>query len=190
MSLSSKLAARKNNVAIPETKETAPDVLSIHSDSEGESDSDVLSFDRCLFISDEKLTVELRSKLGIHNDIRPYDDNFVNRTCKDLSEAKLDHLWLNLSEKPAKRWAELNVKNSAPYTTILLHSGSRKNKFVGQLKDHVDLVCTVKQVAKMRALSNAELFSNLADSIDITSPANWLAQVLGCSKSIEQESKK
>ena len=146
-----------------------------------------ISFQNVMFISDKKLDDHIRTQLGF-KEVRSYDSNFTNRKPEALLEAGIKHIWVNISEKKAKQWLELNLKNET-YTTILIHDASKNNKFLADLKPHCAHMCKLKDVQRLSALSFDELMSQMESLVKIHSPASCLGELFGCSGNITRASK-
>lgn len=142
-----------------------------------------------LFISDSKISQAIRQQLRSYVNIRQFDQNFTNRTCDDLYNNNIQHLWINISNRQARRWLENNIKNKGCYTSVLVYRGSTKNKFLLDLEGQVDIVSKMKHLNRLNALSLDELINKLGNRVPIHSPANALMACLGCSKSIIKKKK-
>jgi hypothetical protein len=129
-----------------------------------------------------KMTEEVKKSLLNFPNVRNFDENFINRSCQDLYCAKIEHIWVDISSKKAKSWLQLNVKNCRPYHPILVYKGSKRSKFVDDLSDHVETVCRLKDLKKLRALNFEDMIGQMSNMVKIHSPANALMDCLGLSK--------
>lgn len=146
-------------------------------------------FANVLFISDQKLTTDIEGKLHSMTPVVNYSTLFINRTPAMLKEKGVTHIWINISQTDARRWLEQCLTTQDAYTTVLLYSGSSRNLFLDDLKDHVDITCKIKQLDKLQALSFEDLISGVDNMLKIHSPANWVAKLVGCSKNLTPSQK-
>ena len=114
-----------------------------------------------------------------------FDEKMINRKADDVSKA-FPRIWVNISSNQARRWLEQNLKTTEDYTTILVYSGNKKNKFLSDLVDNVHISSKMKALNKTGGLTIDEIVEGLANRIDIHPPANCLAALLKCSKNIKK----
>lgn len=196
MSLSGKILEGKiNNIGGVGTVADPPEPLPLHVIEDNYSE--LLSclsvgekepcYDHILFVSDMKITDEVKTSLLTFPNVRNFDENFINRNCKDLFTAKIDHIWIDISSKQAKEWLQLNVKNCDPFLPILVYKGSKRSKFVDDLEEHVETVCRLKDLKKLRALNFEDMIGQMSNMVSIHSPANALMDCLGFSKNTKSK---
>ena len=136
-----------------------------------------------LFIADCQINKHIKQQLS-GQDIRIFDANFINRDTEALYEAGIEHIWLNICDKQARQWLELNLKPNVIYTSCLVWSKNKLNKFLRDLRPHVDIESKVSGLSKISALSLDEMMNKLENKIDIHSPASCLAGLFSCGGSI------
>lgn len=143
-----------------------------------------------MFIADCKMTRPIQQQLRSYSKIRAHDSNFTNRTTADLYKAGIKHIWINIGNRQARNWLELNLKMNAVYTTVLVWTGNKRNKFLVDLKPHVDIESKACELSKISALSLDEMMDKLGNKVSIHSPANLCASIFGCSKNLTAKKKR
>lgn len=131
-----------------------------------------------LFISDAPLIGEIKKHVEYSN-IRTYDTTFVNRTCKDLESNGIQYIWIDISNTKARQWLELNLKKTDPFISCLVWRGSKRNKFLVDLRPYVNIESKLENLGRLKSLSMRELMDNLENHVDIHPPANRLLTLCG-----------
>lgn len=148
--------------------------------AENEPEPEVKRKERYLFISDGK------SPLIKQFGLTEFSNSMRNRTLEDVG-SHVDNLWVSITNKNGRHWLEANLKRNSVYTTILVYEKNKYNKFLSDLKPYVDIITKKKHINRVSALDISELVNNLSSRVDIHSPANCLAVLLGCSKKIMKD---
>lgn len=145
-------------------------------------------FNSVMFICDRSFDGEFKEKIDpFFKNIRCYGQEFINRSCKDLYERGLRYIYIDISNKKAKRWLELNIKKNHKFTRICVYDGNKNNKFLKDLKSVTELIVPMTKIDRLSALGFHELLSQTDDYHRIHDPANPCLAFLSCSKSIESE---
>ena len=133
-----------------------------------------------LFVSDSKITPNIKAQLADYSNIYQYDrDLFSNRSCSDLLlEHDCQHLWVNLFDKHGRQWLGKTLLNNDIYYVVAVIGNSKQQKWIEDIKDHIDLKCKVSELNKLKSLTYGELMDNLG-SLEIHPPIGKLLSCLG-----------
>jgi hypothetical protein len=131
---------------------------------EEEPDEKAEGFKNILFISDTKLTQQVRSQLCDYHNISSYDKSlFQNRSCCDLFEThNVQNLWVNINSKNARSWLCSVLQENKSYNTVCVYSKSKHGKWLDDLKEHTDLVVSVDRLNEVKSLSMDDFSSKVA----------------------------
>ena len=186
--LESKLKEQNTEVQIPEMEPQiqAPPKLTRQRNVTmvDDPESDQKNF---IFVSDTNMTPEIKEQMNSYTNIRPYSDNFINRSPLHLLQAGIEHIWINISNKKARQWLQLNLKRCLAYTRVLVWTSSKRAKFLVDLRPHIDIETRACNLSKLSALSLDQLMQKVEDRIDIHSVPNKCMAFLGCSKQVSKK---
>tara|TARA_R110000796_G_scaffold183541_4_gene300145 strand:+ start:1647 stop:2264 length:618 start_codon:yes stop_codon:yes gene_type:complete len=190
MSLTSKLRAKK--VATRQVKPltqgsqgiklTVQDSKSLEAEEvlSAVNDCDAFSFQNTMFISDKSMTREMKNKLDDFPKIKEWTDQFINRDCMQLCDLGVSSCWVNLSDKKARGWLQINLAKPEPYTTILVWNGNKKQKYLLDLADKIDIKIRGSDLDKLKSLSFTDLLIQSLNFQRIHQPAGKLDELLSC----------
>jgi len=167
-------------------KEPREESHTIKLDYEPPSDDPVKHY---MFISDVGVNVLVKHQLNEFKSVKSYNQNFVNRNCKDLVKLGVDHIWLNLSSKPARDWLQKNLKPNQDFVAVLVYGSSKRSKFLDDLDGLVQVKCKLKDLKKLRGMSISQLVGGMDNFTTIHDKPHCLAWLVGCSKSIKPKKK-
>lgn len=188
MSLSSKIKIAEDEKKIEDTdEETGSSFVKDSVDQEPQ-------FNNIMFISNCDITDEIRENLSDYSGIRTFDKRiFLNRTCQQLFESKVTHVWCNVSNKHAREWISKNVKHNTIYDIVIPFARDKSQKWIKDVSnlcgdDRKPLICKFKRLNKLRSLDIREdLMSGLSE---IHSPISCIEQVLGCMGKLDSKKNK
>jgi hypothetical protein len=149
-------------------------------------------FKHILFISDNKLSDNIRQQLSIYSNIREFDKNlFANRSPRVLwEEHKVSHIWLCLRSVNARKWLAEYIRSPKPFSTVATFA-IKQSKWISDIKKHCDVTCKFSDLKDLKSLCFREFTEKLDNvNLDIHKPANALFACLGLSNKITRTKKK
>jgi hypothetical protein len=150
-------------------------------------------FKHILFISDNKLSDNIRQQLSIYSNIREFDKAlFANRSPKVLwEEHKVSHIWLCLRSVNARKWLSEYIRSPAPFATVATFA-IKQSKWITDIKKHVDVVCKFSDLKDLKSLCFRE-FTEKLDNVNLdihAPPVSALFACLGLSNKINKKKQK
>ena len=133
-----------------------------------------------MFISDRGMTNDIRNKLDDFPRIKVWNDQFMNRDCQQLAEKGVKSMWINISDKKAREWLQLNLTSPKPYTSVLVWNGSKKQKYLCDLADKIDIKIRGVDLNKLKCLSFADLLLQSFNFQRIHQPGGKIDDLLSC----------
>lgn len=178
----------------PQTPEIKPEHLSMFDEKMSdeilidEDDSDEDKFRHILFVSDCKLIPSIRQQLDDYRNIKEYDrETFTNRSCFDLHDKKIEHIWVNLSDKHARYWISKNILKNKIYTSVCVYSGDKRSKWIEDVKKHCEIIIKARDLGKLKSLTFGEFQDNISSGLDIHPPVKKLLGCLFGSKNLSKK---
>ena len=163
------------------------------SEDEDEDEDTNELWDHVLFISDSGINPNIQEQLKDFSTVKEYSEAFINRSCADMLEMGVKNIWINLSNKDARKWLGTNLKKNKKsncYTVVCTYRGSKYQKWIDDAKDFARVVCKDSDLQQLRSLNEMELLSCLQNNLYLHGTPNILARLLGCSKMINHSKKK
>jgi hypothetical protein len=149
-------------------------------------------FKHILFISDNKLSDNIRQQLSIYSNIREFDASlFANRSPQVLWDKHgVCHIWVCLRSQKARKWLAEHLRSPKPFSTIACYA-IKQSKWISDIKKHCDVICKFSDLKDLKSLCFRE-FSEKLDNVNlnIRSPANALFACLGMSSKIDKKKRK
>ena len=150
-------------------------------------------YENCLFISDRKISKNIKNLLHEFDKIHEYDNQlFCNRSPESLKkDYNVENIWINLKYKKARVWCGKQLKKNETYAVVVAYSGKKTQKWISDLEDSkkVDVCCKIEDLHKLKSLDLNEFVNNLSNVLNIHSPASPLMACLGLSNKITRKQK-
>ncbi len=140
-------------------------------------------FKNIIFVSDVSISPNIRQQLADYKGIREFDrDLFTNRTCSDLfTNHEVSHIWVCLKNRHGRDWLSKHLLTNDLYELVAVYAGDKQQKWLDDLKDHIDLTIKISDLNKLKSLTYGELVDNL-QSLEIHQPISKILSCLGISK--------
>jgi hypothetical protein len=142
-----------------------------------------------MFISDRPVCDEVKKYLCSYHNLKEYDDTFVNRSCNDLIDNGIEHVWINLRVNRAKEWLMLNLKSDC-FKKVLVYASNKRSKFLDDLEPHVDIKAKLSDLNKLKSLGIDELVTRLGQFVNIHDVPNSVASCFGCGSKLLKKKRK
>lgn len=167
-------------------RETTPE----HEIDEKKED-DYISFDHILFISDRAITTDIQEKLSDFKGVRSFEKSlFLNRSCEQLLNQGVHHIWANVSSKNCRDWISKSLSQNKSYDVVIVYDGNKHQKWISDIKECYDKPIVVK-FKRLKSLKTLNLALDLSSGmIEIHRPLSCLEDLLGCSGLLTGEKKR
>ena len=132
-------------------------------------------FTNLLFISNQGLLDNVREKLCGPNAIVKFKVNaFQNRSCQQLLDTGVQHIWVNVSIPGAVEWLQSVITQPNPYTVVqAMHtvgSEMKRMKFITDLQPYTDISIKYEHLKKAETLTASELITMIKTHFRLHDP--------------------
>lgn len=133
-----------------------------------------------MFVTDCKMTKELKDTLSLYSPIIEYSDQlFANRDIANLQSRGIRSVWVSNRTYSANRWVQHNSTRFRDECVILaVYTKHKTQKFLSQLNPNV--VIRKSDLRRLAVLSIEELLEHLSTAGSLSLSAGFLERLMPC----------
>ncbi len=153
-----------------------------------EKDAEYNKFKHLMFVSDTKLTDNIRKQLDKYDGIVEFDSElFANRNIEELlGSHTVNHIWVDLRSTKARGWVGFNLPKNDSFDIICVYSNGKLNKWIKDMEPHAEMTIKLAEISKLKSLTMGELVDKIS-AVNIHEPTSILASLLGCGASLSKK---